>query len=46
MLSSGFRHVLVHAYADLDPATVWNVVETKLASLAEKIKLLLEHCEQ
>lgn len=38
----GFRHVLVHGYDGLDPETIWNVVETKLQSLAEKIKLLLE----
>jgi len=37
----GFRHVLVHGYDGLDPATVWNVVETKLEALAQKIKLLL-----
>jgi len=38
----GFRHVLVHGYDSLDPATVWNVVETKLEGLTEKIKSLLE----
>ncbi len=37
-----FRHVLVHGYASLNPATVWNVVETKLENLAEKLKSLLE----
>lgn len=37
----GFRHVLVHGYDGLDPMTVWNVVETKLEALAQKIKLLL-----
>ena len=41
----GFRHVLVHGYDSLDPMTVWNVIETKLASLTEKIKSLLEECE-
>jgi len=38
----GFRHVLVHGYAHLDPATVWNVVETKLEDLAAKLRSLLE----
>lgn len=38
----GFRHVLVHGYSSLNPATVWNVVETKLAGLCEEIKSLLE----
>jgi uncharacterized protein with HEPN domain len=38
----GFRHVLVHGYANLDPATVWNVVETKLGNLAKILKSLLK----
>lgn len=38
----GFRHVLVHGYSRLNPETVWNVVETKLAGLREEIKSLLE----
>ncbi len=37
----GFRHVLVHGYDRLDPATVWNVIETKLDGLSEKIRSLL-----
>jgi len=37
----GFRHVLVHGYDSLDPMTVWNVVETKLEELAQKIQVLL-----
>lgn len=41
----GFRHVLVHGYDSLDPMTVWNVIETKLAGLTEKIKSLLGECE-
>lgn len=38
----GFRHVLVHGYDSLDPATVWNVIETKLEVLAKKLKSLLK----
>lgn len=38
----GFRHVLVHGYATLDPATVWNVVETKLENLEKEIRSLLK----
>lgn len=38
----GFRHVLVHGYDSLDPATVWNVIETKLQALAKKLKSLLK----
>lgn len=41
----GFRHVLVHGYDNLHPETVWNLVQTKLAPLAEKLKLLLETYE-
>lgn len=38
----GFRHVLVHGYANLDPATVWDVVETKINVLLEQAKNLLQ----
>ena len=38
----GFRHVLVHGYANLDPATVWDVVETKISILLEQAKKLLQ----
>ena len=38
----GFRHVLVHGYNALDPATVWNVVETKLNELSRKVKSILK----
>ncbi len=41
----GFRHVLVHGYDSLDPMTIWNVVETKLESLAQKIKSMLKGYE-
>lgn len=41
----GFRHVLVHGYDGLDPMTVWNVIDTKLTNLTEKIKSLLGECE-
>jgi len=37
----GFRHILVHGYDSLNPATVWNVIETKLESLKTKIQFLL-----
>jgi uncharacterized protein with HEPN domain len=38
----GFRHVLVHGYDALDPATVWNVVETKLDGLHDKVQSILK----
>ena len=37
----GFRHVLVHGYDSLDPDTVWNVIETKIALLLKQAKGLL-----
>jgi uncharacterized protein with HEPN domain len=40
-----FRHVLVHGYDNLHPQTVWNLVQTKLAPLNERLKLLLEPYE-
>ena len=38
----GFRHVLVHGYDSLDPDTVWNVVEMKIALLLKQAKELLQ----
>jgi uncharacterized protein with HEPN domain len=38
----GFRHILVHGYDSLNPATVWNVIETKLEGLKTKIQSLLK----
>jgi len=37
----GFRHVLVHGYDSLDPDTIWNVIETKMALLLKQTKELL-----
>lgn len=37
----GFRHILVHGYDSLDPDTVWNVIETKIALLLKQTKALL-----
>jgi uncharacterized protein with HEPN domain len=38
----GFRHVLVHGYDALDPATVWNVIETKISGLSHKVQSILK----
>ena len=38
----GFRHVLVHGYDSLRPATVWNVIEVKLPLLADAVQTLLD----
>lgn len=38
----GFRHVLVHGYDNLDPDTVWNIVETKVSCLLVQAKTLLK----
>lgn len=37
----GFRHVLVHGYHSLNPATVWNAIETKLVPLKTMLETLL-----
>ena len=37
----GFRHVLVHGYDSLNPATVWHVIQTKLTELRAKVQSLL-----
>lgn len=42
----GFRHVLVHGYSNLDPATVWNVIETKRSPLCSPVNLLLHQNKQ
>jgi uncharacterized protein with HEPN domain len=38
----GFRHILVHGYDQLNPETVWNIVETKLLGLKEQVESLLD----
>lgn len=38
----GFRHVLVHGYDALNPATVWNVIETKLTPLKDQLQRILK----
>jgi uncharacterized protein with HEPN domain len=38
----GFRHVLVHGYDALNPATVWNVIEAKLVSLKDQLQKILK----
>lgn len=38
----GFRHVLVHGYDNLDPITVWNVIEVKLPALEKQLSALLK----
>jgi len=37
----GFRNILVHGYNNLNPVTVWNIVETKLAGLEHELRSLL-----
>jgi uncharacterized protein with HEPN domain len=37
----GFRHVLVHGYDSLQPATVWNVIAVKLVVLVREVRGLL-----
>ena len=41
----GFRHVLVHGYDSLQPATVWSVIAVKLVVLAREVRGLLSEFE-
>ena len=36
-----FRHVMVHGYAAITPATVWGVVQEDLATLRREVETLL-----
>ncbi len=37
-----FRNILIHQYADVDDRLVWDVVETKLPTLAREVGDLLD----
>lgn len=37
----GFRHVLVHGYDSLVPATVWEIIETRIAGLRDESQCLM-----
>ena len=37
-----FRNILVHAYADVDDAIVWDIVHTKLQTLRTEVAALLK----
>ena len=40
-----FRNILIHQYTDVDERLVWDVVETKLPTLAREARsLLVEGC--
>lgn len=36
-----FRNILIHGYADVDDALVWDIVETRLPQLQREIAALL-----
>lgn len=36
-----FRNVLIHGYSDVDDRLVWNIVETKLATLIHEVDELI-----
>ena len=38
-----FRNILIHQYTDVDDRLVWDVVETKLATLSREVGTLLEN---
>ena len=37
-----FRNILIHGYAQIDDRLVWGVVESKLPTLSQEMKKLLE----
>lgn len=37
-----FRNILVHAYAQVDDRIVWDIVESKLATLVKEVSLLMQ----
>lgn len=37
-----FRNILIHGYADVDDALVWDIVETRLTVLRREIEALLQ----
>lgn len=37
-----FRNILIHGYADVDDALVWDIVQTHLAPLRARVEALLQ----
>ncbi len=37
-----FRNILIHGYAQIDDRLVWGVLDSKLPTLSEEVKKLLE----
>jgi len=37
-----FRNILIHGYAQIDDRLVWGVLDSKLPSLSQEVKKLLE----
>lgn len=37
-----FRNILIHGYADVDDALVWDIVQTRLAPLRAQVDALLQ----
>jgi uncharacterized protein with HEPN domain len=36
-----FRNILIHGYAEIDDALVWNIIQTRLKPLRQQIDALL-----
>jgi uncharacterized protein with HEPN domain len=36
-----FRNILIHGYADVDDALVWDIVQTRLVPLRHQVDALL-----
>jgi len=38
----GLRHVLVHAYHEVKPAVLWNIIDMRLPALVEDVRRILD----
>lgn len=38
---TGFRNILIHGYAEVDPRMVWDIIETKLPRLRHEVGEIL-----
>jgi uncharacterized protein with HEPN domain len=41
----GLRNRVIHAYADLNPETIWTVVQQKLPTLQSRLESLIDESE-
>lgn len=42
----GLRNVIIHSYDRVDPAALWEIIETTLPPLIEEVKALVEEADR